>query len=127
MPFSEQRKKAAFAFGSLTYVLRRDSFVHLQQRGILKIMNKAELITKLAEQAELSKSDATKALGAVIEIISASLAKGEPVVLIGFGSFQVRDRAARAGHNPRTGKKIEIAASRQPTFKAGRTLKDRVA
>ncbi len=90
-------------------------------------MNKAELITKVAEHAELSKTDATKAVGAVIECIGASLAKGDPVALIGFGTFQVRDRAARTGHNPRTGKKIEIAASKQPVFKAGRTLKDRVS
>ena len=90
-------------------------------------MNKAELITKVAEQSGLSKTDATKAVGGVIECISASLAEGDPVALIGFGSFQVRDRAARIGHNPRTGKKIEIAASKQPVFKAGRTLKDRVS
>ena len=90
-------------------------------------MNKTELIAAVAEQAELSKKDAEKALKAFTDVIAAELVKGEKVQLVGFGTFEVRERAAREGVNPRTGDKIKIAASKVPAFKAGSALKDAVA
>ena len=89
-------------------------------------MNKTELVANVAEKAGLSKKDAEKALGAVIESIEEALVEGDKVQLIGFGTFEVKDRAARTGRNPQTGKEIEIAASRNPVFKAGKALKDAV-
>lgn len=88
-------------------------------------MNKNELIAKIAE-AGLSKKDAGTALDAAIAAISDALAKGESVQLIGFGSFSVKERAAREGRNPRTGEIVKIAASKTPVFKAGKSLKDKV-
>ncbi len=87
-------------------------------------MNKTELIAAVAESAELTKKDADKAVKAVIDTISAELAKGGKVQIVGFGTFEVSERAAREGRNPRTGKKMKIKASRIPKFKAGRALKD---
>ena len=89
-------------------------------------MNKSELIAALAEKTELSKKDAEKALNAFVEVTSGSLAKGEKVQLIGFGSFDVKKRPARMARNPRTGAEIKIAASKAPAFKAGKALKDKV-
>lgn len=89
-------------------------------------MNKTDLINSVAEAAELSKKDATKAVEAVFESITDSLRKGEKVQLIGFGNFEVRERAARKGRNPQTGEEIEIAASRVPAFRPGKALKDAV-
>ena len=89
-------------------------------------MNKTELVANVAEKAGLTKKDAEKALGAVIESIEEALVEGDKVQLIGFGTFEVKDRAARTGRNPQTGKEIEIAASRNPVFKAGKALKDAV-
>jgi len=89
-------------------------------------MNKAELIEAVSDAADLSKSDATKAVDGVIEAITNSLKNGDQVTLVGFGSFLVRDRAARTGRNPRTGEAIEIAAAKVPGFKAGKALKDAV-
>ena len=89
-------------------------------------MNKTELVANVAEKAGLSKKDAEKALGAVIESVEEALVEGDKVQLIGFGTFEVKDRAARTGRNPQTGKEIEIAASRNPVFKAGKALKDAV-
>ena len=89
-------------------------------------MNKTELVANVAEKAGLSKKDAEKALGAVIESIEEALVEGDKVQLIGFGTFEVKDRAARTGRNPQTGKEIKIAASRKPVFKAGKALKDAV-
>ena len=89
-------------------------------------MNKTELVANVAEKAGLSKKDAEKALGAVIESIEEALVEGDKVQLIGFGTFEVKDRAARTGRNPQTGKEIKIAASRHPVFKAGKALKDAV-
>lgn len=89
-------------------------------------MNKSELISKIAEKAELSKKDADKALTAFIETITDSLVKGEKVALVGFGSFETKKRAARTGKNPQTGAVIEIPASTVPAFKAGKALKDAV-
>jgi len=89
-------------------------------------MNKSELIEAVAESADLSKADATKAVDGVIEAVTNSLKNGDQVTLVGFGTFLVRDRAARTGRNPRTGAAIEIAAAKVPAFKAGKALKDSV-
>jgi len=89
-------------------------------------MNKAELIEAVSDAADLSKSDATKAVDGVIDAITSSLKNGDQVTLVGFGTFLVRDRAARTGRNPRTGEAIEIAAAKVPGFKAGKALKDAV-
>jgi DNA-binding protein HU len=89
-------------------------------------VNKTELVANVAEKAGLSKKDAEKALSAVIESVEEALVEGDKVQLIGFGTFEVKDRAARTGRNPQTGKEIKIAASRNPVFKAGKALKDAV-
>jgi len=89
-------------------------------------MNKAEFIAAVADAAELSKADAGRATDAVIDVIKAALKKGDNVSLIGFGTFEVRARAARTGRNPRSGEEIKIAASKNPSFKAGKALKDAV-
>jgi len=87
-------------------------------------MNKAELIDAVAEAADLSKSAATRAVEAVTDSITTALKKDETVSIVGFGTFTVRNRAAREGRNPRTGETIEISASRVPGFKPGKALKD---
>ncbi len=89
-------------------------------------MNKTELINAVAAKAEISKKDADKALAAVLASIEEALVKGEKVQLIGFGTFEVKERAARTGHNPKTGEAIEIAAAKLPSFKAGAALKNAV-
>ena len=89
-------------------------------------MNKTELVAAVAEQAALSKKDAEKALNAIVDTITNALTEGDKVQLVGFGTFEVRDREARTGKNPRTGETIKIAASKAPAFKAGRALKDAV-
>lgn len=89
-------------------------------------MNKTELIEAIAESADLPKAAATRALDAVIDNITGTLKKGEQVVLVGFGTFSVKDRAARTGRNPQTGAEIQIPAARVPSFKAGKALKDAV-
>ncbi|GEK88095.1 HU family DNA-binding protein [Alkalibacterium putridalgicola] len=88
--------------------------------------NKAELIEKVATSADLTKKDATAAVEAVFESIKDTLADGEKVQIIGFGNFEVRDRAARKGRNPQTGEEIQIPATKVPAFKAGKALKDAV-
>lgn len=89
-------------------------------------MNKSELVSAIAENADLTKAAAGRALDATIDAITESLKNGEPVTLIGFGTFEVRDRAARSGRNPRTGETIEIKAAKNPAFKAGKALKEAV-
>ena len=89
----------------------------------INYMNKSELINAIAESADLTKADSGRALDATITAITESLKSGEPVTLIGFGTFEVRDRAARTGRNPRTGETIQIKASKNPAFKAGKALK----
>ena len=89
-------------------------------------MNKAELIDKVAAAAELNKASATRAVEALLDSIAASLRSGEQVTLSGFGTFSVTARAARTGRNPRTGESINIPASKNPKFKAGKGLKDAV-
>ena len=89
-------------------------------------MNKTELINAVAAKAEISKKDADKALTAVLASIEEALVKGDKVQLIGFGTFEVKERAARTGHNPKTGEAIEIAAAKLPSFTAGAALKNAV-
>ena len=90
-------------------------------------MNKAELIAAVAEVAGLSKKDSEKAVNATFDAITAALEAGEKVSLVGFGAFDVKERAARMGRNPRTKEEVEIPATRVPLFKAGKALKDAVA
>ncbi|OUP49209.1 HU family DNA-binding protein [Lachnoclostridium sp. An181] len=89
-------------------------------------MNKTELIAAVAEQAEISKKDSEKALKAFVDVVTAELKKGEKVQLVGFGTFEVSERAAREGRNPQTGKAMKIEACKAPKFKAGKALKDAV-
>ena len=89
-------------------------------------MNKAELIDAVAEGADISKAAATRAVDTVIEQITNTLKSGNQVTLVGFGTFAVKARAARTGRNPRTGESINIPASNNPSFKAGKALKDAV-
>lgn len=89
-------------------------------------MNKTELIAAVADNAELSKKDAEKALKAFVDVVTSELKKGEKVQLVGFGTFEVSERAAREGRNPKTGETMPIAASKTPKFKAGKALKDMV-
>jgi len=90
-------------------------------------MTKADLITAVAQKAELTKKDADAAISAFIEAITETLKKGDKVQLVGFGSFEVRTRAAREGVNPQTQAKIKIPASKVPAFKAGKALKDAIS
>lgn len=90
-------------------------------------MTKAELVSAIAEKTDLTKKDSEKALAAVLDSITEALKKDEKVSLVGFGTFEVRSRAARKGVNPQTGKEISIEATKVPAFKAGRALKDAVA
>ncbi len=87
-------------------------------------MNKMELVAAIADQAEISKKDAEKALKAFTDVVADELKKGGKVQLVGFGTFEVSERAAREGRNPLTGKAMQIAASKAPKFKAGKALKD---
>ncbi|MGO4888979.1 HU family DNA-binding protein [Anaerobacillus sp. MEB173] len=89
-------------------------------------MNKTDLINYVSDNTNLSKKDATNAVNAVLESISNSLTNGDSVQLIGFGTFEVRERSARKGRNPQTGEEIDIAASKVPAFKPGKQLKDAV-
>ncbi|MDD3140952.1 MAG: HU family DNA-binding protein [Lachnospiraceae bacterium] len=89
-------------------------------------MNKTELVAAVAESAELSKKDSEKALKAFIDVVTEELKKGDKVQLVGFGTFEVSERAAREGRNPQTGKTMKIAACKAPKFKAGKALKDAV-
>ncbi|MFV2060873.1 MAG: HU family DNA-binding protein [Gammaproteobacteria bacterium] len=89
-------------------------------------MNKAELIEAVAEKNEMTKAAATRAVDSVLGTITETLVSGDQVTLVGFGTFQVRARAARVGRNPRTGEAIDIKASNIPSFKAGKALKDAV-
>ncbi|MDV7104013.1 HU family DNA-binding protein [Vibrio sp. TH_r3] len=87
-------------------------------------MNKTQLVEKIAENADLSKASAGRALDAVIEAVTETLKAEEQVALVGFGTFSVRTRAARTGRNPKTGEEIQIAEAKVPAFKAGKALKD---
>ena len=89
-------------------------------------MNKTELVAAMAEQADMTKKDAEKALTAFTEVVTKELAKGGKIQLVGFGTFEVSERAAREGRNPQTGATMKIAATKAPKFKAGKALKDSV-
>ena len=89
-------------------------------------MNKADMIEQIAQAAEISRSAAERAVDAMVAAVKLSLRKGEPVTLVGFGSFYASQRAARAGRNPRTGAEIHIPAARVPKFRAGKALKDAI-
>ena len=87
-------------------------------------MNRMELVAAIAEKTELSKKDAEKALKAFTDVVAEELKKGEKIQLVGFGTFEVSERAAREGRHPQTGEAMQIAASKSPKFKAGKALKD---
>lgn len=89
-------------------------------------MNKTELVAAISEKTELTKKDSEKALKALIDVVAEELKKGEKVQLVGFGTFEVAERAAREGRNPQTGETMKIAASKAPKFKAGKALKDMI-
>ncbi|MGR6034740.1 MAG: HU family DNA-binding protein [Candidatus Nitrosoglobus sp.] len=89
-------------------------------------MNKSELIESVAETGDLTKAAAARAVDSVIEAVTDALRRGDQVTIVGFGTFSVRDRAARTGRNPQTGEEIKISASKNPLFKAGKALKDAV-
>ena len=89
-------------------------------------MNKAELVAAIAEKTELSKKDTEKALKAFVDVVTEELKKGEKIQMVGFGTFEVSERAAREGRNPANGQPMQIAASKAPKFKAGKTLKDAI-
>ena len=89
-------------------------------------MNTTELVAAVAEQADISKKDAEKALKAFVDVVTEEMKKGEKVQLVGFGTFEVSERAAREGRNPQTGKTMKIEACKAPKFKAGKALKDAV-
>jgi len=89
-------------------------------------MNKTELIDAMADAADISKAAAGRALDGMVQAITTALKNGDQVSIVGFGSFSVRERAARTGRNPQTGETIQIAASKNPAFKAGKALKDAV-
>lgn len=87
-------------------------------------MNKAELVSLIADKTQLTKKDSEKALKAFIDVVSEQLQKGDKIQLVGFGTFEISNRAARTGKNPQTGKAIKIPATKAPKFKAGKALKD---
>jgi DNA-binding protein HU-beta len=89
-------------------------------------LNKAELVGSVADKAEVTKKDAEKVTSAVFDVIEEALAKGDKVQLVGFGTFEVRARAARTGRNPQTGEEIQISATRVPAFRAGKALRDSI-
>lgn len=89
-------------------------------------MNKTELVNKVAEVSELSKKDASKVVDSTLETITEALSSEDSVQIIGFGNFEVKERSARKGRNPQTGEEIEIAASKVPGFKPGKSLKEAV-
>ena len=89
-------------------------------------MNKTELVAAMAEKAQISKKDAEAALKAFTDVVADELKKGEKIQLVGFGTFEVSERAARTGRNPQTGEEMNIAASKAPKFKAGKALKDSI-
>jgi DNA-binding protein HU-beta len=104
-------------------------FCHLWQNIIIKgdiNMNKTELVAAIAEKAQITRKDADAALKAFTDVVSDELKKGEKIQLVGFGTFEVSERPAREGRNPRTGETMTIAASKQPKFKPGKALKDAI-
>lgn len=109
---------------TLFHFLPNSSIMYFILNERVLLMNKTELIAKVAEATELTKKDSTKAVDAIFEAIAGALQNGEKVSLIGFGNFEVRERAARKGRNPQTGEEIEIASAKLPAFKPGKELKE---
>lgn len=116
------------SFAQFLRQIRKDTFKELNFlfNRRYKFMNKTDLIDAIANAAELNKKQAKAALEATLDAITASLKEGEPVQLIGFGTFKVNERAARTGRNPQTGAEIQIAASKVPAFVSGKALKDAI-
>ena len=108
----------------IIYSCRRFWRTNIQVRGRSSLMNKTELVAAMAEQAGLSKKDAEAALKAFTDVVAEELKANGKVQLVGFGTFEVSERAAREGRNPQTGETMTIAASKAPKFKAGKALKD---
>lgn len=103
--------------------------IHLARKKLFKeatVVNKTELVANVAETAGLTKKDAEKAVNALFTTVQQALIEGDKIQIIGFGTFEVKERAARTGRNPRTGEDIQIPASKNPVFKAGKALKDAV-
>jgi len=92
----------------------------------VNLVNKSELVDAVADSADISKAAASRAVDAMVSTVSSALQNGDQVSLVGFGTFSVKERAARTGRNPRTGESIEIPAAKNPVFKAGKALKDAV-
>ena len=113
--------------GIMLFAAVGQGFRQEKTKGETIFMTKADLISAVAEKTELTKKDCGKALDALTEVITETLVKGDKVQLVGFGTFETREHAARTGINPRTKEKIEITATRVPAFKAGQGLKDAVA
>jgi len=111
---------------SLRHGDKRIAVVYSEQHQGEYRMNKSELIEAVAQSADLSKASATKAVDAMVDAVTKALKENDTVSLVGFGTFSVRERAARSGRNPRTGETINIPASKVPGFKAGKALKDAV-
>ena len=102
-----------------------DSFITHRMNNLKgNTVNKSQLVDQIADNADISKAAAGRALDALVETVTETLKSGEQVTLVGFGSFLVRERAARTGRNPKTGDAIEISAAKVPAFKAGKALKD---
>ena len=102
-----------------------DSFINYRMNNLKgNTVNKSQLVDQIAENADISKAAAGRALDALVETVTETLKSGDQVTLVGFGSFIVRERAARTGRNPKTGEAIEISAAKVPAFKAGKALKD---
>ncbi len=102
-----------------------DSFINHRMNNLKgNTVNKSQLVDQISENADISKAAAGRALDALVETVTETLKSGDQVTLVGFGSFIVRERAARTGRNPKTGEAIEISAAKVPAFKAGKALKD---
>lgn len=121
------REKYVRLSKTLAWPLFWEKSARKETKGDNKIMNKSELINAVAEKAALSKKDAEAAVTAALDVITAALADGEEIRLVGFGTFEVKKREARMGRNPKTKEPIPIAASKVPAFKPGKALKDAVA
>ena len=106
--------------------MRCRQIIHVNMKEETQPMNRSELISSIADKSGLTKKDSEKALAAFIESVEEQLQRGEKIQLVGFGTFEVTERAARTGKNPQTGKEIKIPASKAPKFKAGKALKDLV-
>lgn len=113
-------------FDNVIYSMRKFSIFVKNTGGVTTMANKSELIDKVAQATDLTKKDASAAVEAVFDSITETLSNDEKVQIIGFGTFEVRERAARKGRNPQTGDEIEIPASKVPAFKAGKALKESV-